>query len=398
MSTSIPKHIGRSTAAIVLLAVVCPLSAEVQENDGQSPEVRQLVEQLGSRSFKTRADATKKLASMGASVVAPLKAALPTAGPAKRDRIEKLLTRLERDTFSGRLVELIDRPTLQTAELMPQWARFAEIVGRDSQSITFFARLLKAEEELFAIAANDADNPKNLQNQVSQRAVDFFKSSQIRSSKVSFSNDSFAALLLLASDEKIRLAGATSFHITDTLVDNFAGSLRTDDGPMYRKLIGAWILRKRINSAGPLLFATRHPMPEGLILARRTLRDTLRRPQAMNAMSLILKQGDVNDIALLESLFDPQNPDYNAKSGRKVIFEDKSGGYSCCFGDWAMAVAISMRDKHPFEFGFTSDKGNVPPRIFAFTEGSTGFANEEDREAAIAKYRASFLSTANTSK
>ena len=388
MLSNRPKYSKRTIVAATLLIALWTDKGMGQESGGTSEQISQLVKELGASDFKTRTKATSSLREIGEPAIGPLKAALPNVGDNTRGRMESLLRRLEANTFQRRLDDLLKSPSPQTAERFSQWGRFAEIVGTDKDSIALFIRLVKSESELFSIA--DAD-VRNLRAPLLQRALEL----DAGNTQNRFSFDSFAALLLLASNNEISLRGATSYHISAMLKDDFAPALKDKDGPRYLKLIGAWMLRDNINAAGPLDFALAHPMPEGLVLARMTLKSVLRKPAAMNAMKLVRMQGDTSDIALLESLFNPQHPKYNERSARGIVFKarrtEPTKQYVCCYGDWALAVAISMRGRHPFDFGFTNDRSNAPPNEFAFTEGTTGFKTEDAREAAFLKYHAEFL-------
>lgn len=386
MLSNRPKHSMRMIAAATLLIALWTDVGMGQESGGTPERISQLIEELGALDFKTRTKATSSLREIGEPAIGPLKAALPKVGKNTRDRIESLLRRLEANTFQRRLDELTRVPDPHMAERFSQWGRFAEIVGTDKDAIALFIRLVNSEPELFAIA-----DVSNLRAPLLQRVTELAASN----TQNRFSFDSFAALLLLASNNEVSLRGATSYHISAMLKDDFTPALKDKDGPRYLKLIGAWMLRDNINAAGPLDFALTHPMPEGLVLARTTLKSVLRKPAAMNAMKLVRMQGDTSDIALLESLFNPQHPEYNERSARGIVFKAKrtepTKQYVCCYGDWALAVAISMRGKHPFDFGFTNDRNNTPPNEFAFTEGTTGFKTEDAREAAFLKYHAEFL-------
>lgn len=377
---------SKIVAATLLISV---LSGDLlgQESDQSAEQILQLIKDVGSQDSTTYRAARSTLREIGEKAIGPLKAALNDAGPVKQIRIKALLKQLEANTVERRLAELMTAPTPQSAERFSQWGRFADIVGSDREAIDLFIRLVKAEPQLFGIADGDVGN---LREPLLKRSAELAG----RSPSERFSVDSFAAVLFLASNNEVSLRGATSYYISGMLTDDFKPAVVGKDGANYLKLAGAWILRRNINTAGPLEFAIANPMPEGLLLARKTLKGVLRKPAGQDAMSLIEKQGDKSDIALLESLFDPEHPDYNEARSRTHIFKARPVAsdvqYVCCFGDWALAVAIRMQGKHPFEFGFVGDANNMPPNEFVITEGSAGFKTEDAREAAVKKYQATF--------
>ena len=348
----------------------------------QQQKIQQWIEELGSPTFATRVAATSSLHKAGETAIPALERAMETAGSEAKQRIETILKRLQQNTFDGRLQRLIDRPTAESATGLPEWERFSKTVGSDQQSIEFYIRLLQAEPALFAIAFKD---PAGLRIALQERAEELMPQG-----KKPLAIDSFAALMLLASNEDVILRGSTSYNITTMLVKDYPAAFRLKDGSRYLKLVGDWILRPSIAVGRPLKFVRSHRLPQGPVLARRTLAGVLRANDGIDALMLLKDQGTVDDIVLVEALFDPNNANYNQRSDRGVIFKGKKTDiqYTCCYGDLALAVAIAMRGQNPADFGYTKGAPNVA--AFSFNEGTTGFESEDDRQAAREKYFAAF--------
>lgn len=356
---------------------------EALEKADQQAQIQRWVKELDSSNFSTRTSATKSLRQAGVVAIPSLTAALKTAGLESGPRIESILKRLQQNTFAGRVQQLIKLPSAKVAEGLPGWDRFSKSVGSDQDSIDFYIRLLNAEPALFTIAFND---PSGLRTALLQRANEL-----IPQKPRPLEIDSFAAVLFLASDDNVTLRGATSHNITTMLTKDFASALKSKkDGARYLQLAGDWILRRNIAVGRPLNFARTHKMQQGPILARRTLQGVLRANEGIEALMLLKDQGTTADIALVESLFDPKNPGYNNRSDRGVIFKGQNTGiqYTCCYGDLALAVAITMRGAHPHDFGFHKSDPNVTS--FAFNENTIGFESEDARQAARERYFAKF--------
>lgn len=372
-------------AALVLMVAACAGEALGQDAANVAADEQQIqrwVEELAAPNFATRTAATAALQKSGEVAIPALKRALTGAGSESRQRIESILKRLQQNTFDGRLHQLLERPNAAMAARLPDWERFTKTVGDDQESVEFFIRLLQAEPALFAISFK---NPADLRIALQKRSEELMPKAGEQ-----LDVDSFAALLFLASNDKVILRGATSYNITTIMVNEYAAALKLDDGARYLKLVGGWMLRPNIAVGRPLNFARSHRLQQGPILARRTLAGVLRANDGIEALMLLKDQGTAEDIVLVESLFDQDNPNYNERSDRGVIFKGRKTDiqYTCCYGDLALAVAIAMRGKNPADFGFARRDPNV--KLFAFNEGTTGFESEDDRQAARQKYFAAF--------
>lgn len=379
-------HISVTFATLTATAFACSQAAAfVQTRESGEADVEFLIESLTSPVFSERTAAHKSLLSYGDAAIAPVKAALKTAGPEKTLRLKNILNRLEADTFSGRLSALEKTPTPESAARMPQWERYQSLLGTDRDAVDFYIRLVKSEAELFRLADQSVTS---LRNPLQIRATQLAESNRNGELPI----DSYAAVLLLASNNEVILRSDTSTNLTACLTGQFAEQLDSTDGKRLRRLAGQWILRRAISVPRPLEFARRHRLPEGLVLARRTLKGVLRRGDAIPAMMLLKEQGTRDDVEILESLFDQTRKDYNERAGQGILFRGRrtSDQYVCYHGDLALALAIAMRGGHPYEFGFNVDPRNAPPARFAFTEGTTGFSSEDQRQAALTKYREAY--------
>jgi hypothetical protein len=386
MLRSLSQHETFLTTALLSSVLCCgPLTAHVaaQENTAETvAAIQQSIAELGSPVFKTRIAAANTLRDAGDAAILPLQQAEQTASGDRKTRIQEILKELKRNTFIERLEQLKKTPAVKLAGELPEWERFAEIVGSDEPSIRMFTRLLAAETALFTASMKKS---RDLPTLLQARAAELLHS--VRPAAIQrrpFSADSYAALLLLASNKELTL-GAASTSISDILVPEespFVSALKQEDGERLLRLVGAYIQRGRIGVLEPLEFARRHPMPAGPILARQVLKTALRGHNGIPAMMLLLEQGNKADIALLESLFDHQGKLFEGRtrSANNVVVT-----YTAVNGDMALAVAIAMREQDPREFGFGKE---LPHTItaFRFIEETIGFDSDEERRQAREKY------------
>ncbi len=357
-----------------------------QENSGEASteNVQQLVEDLRSPNFKTRQAATAALVMVGDAGITLLKQATPTGSLEQRVRIEAILKRLEQSSFQYRLAALKESRSLVRAAAMPEWSRFADRCGEDIAAIDFYIRLLEAEPVLFAARMN---NPSQLRVLLEQRASEVLQAASAKAGATveipaKFSVDSYAAILLLASNNDITLRRATSPSISSLLNSvEFTQALKQQDGVLVLSLAGAWMLRANINVDKPLEFARQHPTADGLVLARSTLTTALRGQNGRFALMLLVEQGSKEDLPLLESIFDNRGV---LVQGTKTSIQ-----YKAFNGDMALAVAITLRGQNPLDFGF--GKHEPQDLEFRFSNETIGFETDANRETARQKYTELFL-------
>ena len=352
---------------------------KVQAEAKSASGIEELIADL-SGGFQARLKARTELEKSGDAAIEPLRKALPNASLQARQEIERLLKILEEDSIVSRAKKLEDSGALADAEGLPEWKRFGELVGEDEAALRFYARLLKAEPQLFGEARKGRSAARVLSRLLEQRASNLVRKTEPRRD---FDVNSYAALLLLCSNGEHRLPGASSYNVSAMLLTpTFTRALKSEEGSYLKTLAGQYILRSRIGLQKPLEFAYLYPLPEGLQLARLTLQNRFRGHDGVHAMRVLRKHGTAKDIALLERLF----------TNRDLVFDPNSGTFTVTNGDVALASAIVMREKDPRDFGFAPKDDRS--RTFRFVAASTGFATQAARDAAQAKYFAEFPSAA----
>lgn len=371
-------NLSNMTAVTCLLVTVScvPVAGQVAVSESDPGVVVELIDLLDSPDFGERIRAEKQVRSLGDAAIGPLREAEKVAAVGLRERIRVILKELERNSFDGRLAALQDQPSKSAAALLPMWERFAAVVGDDEQAITFYIRLLQAERGLFAAVESQSGSVTEL---LEQRASSVLQSTRPSPEpREKFSADSFAALLLLCGDERVRLGSASTAVSSVLLYDPFLTALQdgSAESVFLERLAGSYILRDRIAPARPLTFVRRHPLPEGLMLAHRVLQ-SLRGTNGLFALMVIAEQGDADDVPSLEKVFD-----------NRGILIRQGTLYSVTNGDLAMCVAIRLRGADPRDFGFAPGVDRTVP--FVFAPETAGFRSDEDRRQAREKYRTAF--------
>lgn len=340
------------------------------------------IQDLRAPVFGTRRTASASLRNAGNAAIEPLTKALQTATAEQKIRIQQILQELQQNSFARRLERLRKTPSVELAKSLPEWNRFSKIAGADRPSLDLYIRVLSAEPSLFiAVEKENRSLPTLVQNRAAQ-LVQMVRPAPGRTNR--FLIDSYAAILLLVSDNDRRASGNTSTSVSTLLnYDGFTEALQQPGGKLLLRLAAAYIMRERIDLKHPFSFARVHRVPEGPILARRVLLNALRGHNGIYAMMLLLEQGDKSDIALLETLFNNQGIITRATGLRNV-----APTYRAYNGDMALAVAIAMRKQDPRDYGF----GKQLPRAekFRFVLETIGFNSEQERAAAHKKYQLQF--------
>jgi hypothetical protein len=205
---------------------------------------------------------------------------------------------------------------------------------------------------------------------------------------------SAAALMLVASDENVVLRRATSTNISESLQDSRFGKLISDGfhAGTIRALTSEWLKRPGIAADRPLLLSIEYQLSVGREIALRTLeRHVYNQSAAYSLLCLgALQQTDslpaVEQVLNDEMASRPIWPPRGKTAGDLISGREIESTYSVQARDVALAVAIHLRGRRPNEFGMDV----MSSELHLFTFDSMGFNNDDDRNAAITKYRAAF--------
>jgi hypothetical protein len=146
------KH--RSGLLLALLASCACLWADPPTQ----PDPRQIVElvnQLGSKSYKDRQSAMQALAKLGRLARPALQEAVNHPDPEISVRAKILLPAAVRDDLNYRLERFQADTTGKERHDLPGWDRFVELVGDTPPARKLFAAMLKAQGELIELALRE---------------------------------------------------------------------------------------------------------------------------------------------------------------------------------------------------------------------------------------------------
>lgn len=379
-------------ALVSCMANGVTVCAQVQISEGDatkdgSSDPAVLVQQLSTGTFAERQQTTTKLLKMGLAAADALKAVSSTGPLEARDRAQQILAEIYQTEFARRLVELKRSPAVEFASRLPEWERFAALVGTDKKSIQVFSELQEAESQLFLVRLF---SPQRLPEVLEQRASELARQFT-GDTTTAFPAASYAGLLLLASNPDTLLRRATSTNVSSAFSDQRLEKLLLDgvQKDVFRQLLNAWMERRGPGIAAErrLLFAMRHRLEGGRTLARHVVASDSNRPDKLLAILALGSLGDPTDIELLEAQFGSRTvlwPMRGQQVGqRQPDGSVRSSDYSVQACDVALMVCVHLRGLNARDMGIQVR----PSDVTLFVVDSLGFEDEASRQKAFAAYR-----------
>ena len=358
--------------------------------DALQKTVDGLVSDLASPMFPKRQKAVTQLLQLDAPAVALLETKLKTATEPVAVQLRQVIAKLRKRLFDDR-VEALERdqkPSDLTG--MPDWDRFVKVTGNAEAALPVYLEMLKTERALFA---DRMFSSSELSDHLEERST-LLRAACNGELEEEFPVESAAALMLIASDENVVLRRATSTNISESLQDSRFGKLISDGfhAGTIRALTSEWLKRPGIAADRPLLLSIEYQLSVGREIALRTLeRHVYNQSAAYSLLCLgALQQTDslpaVEQVLNDETASRPIWPPRGKTAGDLISGREIESTYSVQARDVALAVAIHLRGRRPNEFGMDV----MSSELHLFTFDSMGFNNDDDRNAAISKYRAAF--------
>jgi hypothetical protein len=371
-------------------AVKAPVGDALQEPTALQKTVDGLVTDLASPAFPKRQKAVTQLLQLDAPAVALLEKKLETATEPVAVQLRQVIPKLRKRLFDDRVAALERDPKPSDLAGMPDWDRFVKVTGNAEAAMPVYLEMLKTERALFA---DRMFSSSELSDHLEER------STRLRAAcngelEEEFPVASAAALMLVASDENVVLRRATSTNISESLQDSRFGKLISDGfhAGTIRALTSEWLKRPGIAADRPLLLSIEYQLSVGREIALRTLeRHVYNQSAAYSLLCLgALQQTDslpaVEQVLNDEMASRPIWPPRGKTAGDLISGREIESTYSVQARDVALAVAIHLRGRRPNEFGMDV----MSSELHLFTFDSMGFNNDDERNAAITKYRAAF--------
>jgi outer membrane protein assembly factor BamB len=361
-----------------------PLAAPDPEVEVDPRELAALVEQLGHDAFDVRQAAFERLSSLGLAARPALVGALQHADPEVRTRARRCLGEILDADQRARVEAFVADVEGRLEHDLPGWKRFQAAIGRDKQSRSLFAQMLREEPGLLETAG--AGGPQTAESLLLRcQQLQQLQSASDPKLRRQPSVGNVAALIFVGSDPDVEYSDGTYFQIYNFIVQSpfqqaLAGSPFT---AQVRKLLGIWIARTAGTSVAyqNMRLAMQYDLREGLPAAIKLAAD----PNAAGYTRLygvlaIGKLGTAKNVADLNPLLE----DKTSCLSRTQIRDGNRIELRTELRDAALAALIHLARQRHQDFGF---KGLSTNAQTLFNTSTIYFESDEEREAAHKKWK-----------
>ena len=350
--------------------------------------VKAMIEKLASTRFSDRQQASKDLLNVDPEAVQFIEAAAATAIGEAQQRLRMILPQLRKRLFDDQLDAFLAKPSVEIAERLPQWVRFEQLAGHDTDALAIFGQILSAERRLFAARLLA---PIELSALLETRSAEIAKECDGVQDE-QFPVASVAAVMLLGSELETRLRRATSTNISSALDDQRFSQLITDGvhANTLRAIAEVWISRAGqpgVAAERPLLFSMQHNLKSGRAVAIRIIESKSSRPDMIYSLLCLASLNSTDDLPLIESLFEDKTVLWPQRG--QIVKNQEPGAppfdtnYNVQTCDVAIAAAAHLRRISPNEVGMKTRDSDLT----VFVIESLGFSSDEARVKALAEYR-----------
>lgn len=362
-----------------------PDSVALPSADPEPPAThRELVQRLGDASFFTRERAAEELESLGVAGKAALVEALNDPDFEIRWRARQILSRVLQDEFEARLAAFVADVGGKQQLVLPGWRRFQDLVGDDRDTRRMFAQMTRAEGEL--LAAYEQQSPQLPELLSARTAWLQLNCTGGNSATRSVSPASVATVLLLglddaAQDESPSMSPLYQLLSQDATKQSITAGAHAS---ILRILLNKWVTSASgTGSTYGMMLALKYDLKEtGLAQATKTIDEGTTSSSALHyAVIAVGRFGGDEHIPLVRPLLD--NKTVCHRWSNQALKKD--GTINVEVRDAALVVLLRLQGKDPSQYGFNLLRENAETLYYVYT---FGFINDEQREAAHAKWAA----------
>ena len=354
---------------ILPLAVMPTLAQNVEES--ASPDLTQLIEQLGADSFHDREEAMSELVKIGPPAEKAVEAAIESVDPEVAYRARKVIKEIDRSLIAQRRKAFLEGDVAKLKTNAASWKRMEEMLGNTRESRELFLQMQVAGEDILTAAE---ENPRHCAQQISTL---YNEDQQARRfGGQGLAPGAVAAMVFASSDDRVPLDATTLSRCT-SLLYRYRGSLGENE--LFQDMLGEWVTVK--GDSGPqqyqlLRLCQQFKLPEGVKLARKMVGGCGHTSYKAHAMLTIGMFGGEDDVELLKGLISNDTKVGSvARSGNKRI--------ECRLGDVALGMVLALTEQNAKDYGFTNASNGRPTSSSYY---NYGFVDNEARTAARQKW------------
>ncbi len=373
----------RTLAFAMFLAVVLPPpSCQAASEDAElQQQASQLVEQLGSDSFRARQRAEYDLSLLGVPAKRALLHGLKSGDAEVRERCRRLLVVVLEQDYQARVDAFAADTQGRTDHHLPGWDRFRALAGESLGARQLFVDMQRTESKLLESAAADPDAGSDMllwRCEDLQQTVSRPTDNESRSLTLG----SIGAAFFVGSDTRVPINDRVASYLYNF---GYQPALQTaiQRGPKVeplKRILGAWVVRTaNSNNAYPgMVLAIQYDLREGLGPATGLLKQAGGPPHFVQFAILVVGRfGGKEHLTVLEPLLE----------NTSALVTQTVGGQQlrCEVRDVALAALLHLTQQDFKEYGFSQLQRNAQT---LFNTNSVGFATDEARTAALAKWKA----------
>lgn len=341
----------------------------------------QLIERLGDSSFTVREKAAEVLAQKGTRAQKELKRALLNPDLEIRMRAHRILVKSLQSEFAAKIAAFISDVDGKQTHDLPGWKTYRKVIGNDRNTRALFAEMVRRESELLEAM----DSGRQLAPIFSKRLAELRPVQYSGSTGQPSQPETLATLLLVATESNLLSNGTYLQKMYNVL--NYSSTKPMIQGSRHSniimKMMKQLVLKETSSTQhyyAVMLTLNYDMKTAGLTLGRRLLKA---QPNSyitiQNAAIAVARFGDVSDVPLLEPHLKNISV-CHTWSNPKI----KPGVIKTQVRDVVLALLIHLTKQDHKEYGFELLRESPTTLFHSYT---CGFADEEKRETAQAKWR-----------
>ena len=369
-------------------------------NDGADERtVQQLIEALGSRTYKQRKRATNELVQRGWEVLPEVESGLQHPDREVQLRCRKIAQQLKQRFRQQQLSAFVANPDY-TDNRLPGWELLRSTIGEDAASRSLILSILTEHWELVErfetclhLASDNVENRHVVRKVASSTAAtvtpaEFFETEL---QKLRYRRDRqhlplalghVAAILLMSNHAEIPFDERHSSSML-SILHRFS---RASNGEVpwksagFQRLVSEYLKRcgSRKNAYQACSLALRYDISEGVVPALAMVESRLFPAHELQyAVLAIAKLGSSQHIEQIETLFDDERICF-----RRAV-NGNAGNVDCQVRDVALAAVLHLAGENPRLYGFDRIQRNS---FTVYQLNSLYFSDDETRAAAFARW------------
>ncbi len=367
----------RRAAAIVAVVIVAGTvcASEPPATGSPKEDIPALIRQLGDSQFVRREDATERLLRVGLAALDHLEQGAKHPDREIRYRCQRLLTLVRESDRRTRLSAFTSR-SKPPAELdLPGWEHFSQRFGDVPESRELYAEMLAEEWSFLENVYGSTTEAAEIGQLLAERCQVLKQNQQY-----GLPLGSMATMYAVASEFPEVVSNETTAHLCSFC---YRPTLQRTLTPvakptLVRQIVGSWVQQSADSQGAYQVFflALRYNLREAAEAADRALADPGLLPQVKHvAIQVLARFGGPEHYPTLEKLLGDKTAFTRSRNGPKTETQIR---------DVALAAIIQLHKQDVRQFGFTTARRSSG---YFFDPTTLGFATDEQRETALAKWR-----------